>query len=43
MSRPPATYTLRSPMVREHQEYVFGELLGLSTPQMDDLREQQII
>ena len=43
MSRTPATYTLRSPMVREHQEYVFGELLGLSTPQMDDLREQKII
>ena len=43
MSRTPATYTLRSPMVKEHEEYVFGELLGLSTPQMDGLRDQKII
>ena len=43
MSRTPATYTLRSPTVREHQEYVFRDLLRLSTRQMDDLREQSII
>ena len=43
MSRTPPTYTLRSPMVKEHEEYVFGEILGLSSPQMDDLRAQKII
>ncbi len=43
LSRKPLSATGRGPMVREHTEYVYGELLGLSTDEIAALQEAGVI
>ncbi|MDA0301171.1 MAG: CoA transferase [Chloroflexi bacterium] len=43
MSRTPPNNTLRSPLIREHTDYVFGDLLGMSEGEISDYRAQGII
>jgi crotonobetainyl-CoA:carnitine CoA-transferase CaiB-like acyl-CoA transferase len=43
LSRTPANYYGRSPMLREHNRYVYGELLGMSDEQIDDLAAREVI
>lgn len=43
MSRTQPNHKGRSPVVREHTDYVFGELLGYSDSQIKDLTEQGVI
>jgi benzylsuccinate CoA-transferase BbsF subunit len=43
LSRTPAFVHGRGPLLREHNRYVYGELLGLSDEEMARLQEQQVI
>ena len=43
LSRTPAFNGGRAPMLREHEEYVYGDLLGLSAAQMEEYRAQGVI
>ncbi len=43
LSRTPPDNTLRAPAVREHEQYVFGDLLGISETEMESLRADGII
>ena len=43
MSRTPPNNHLRSPLIREHTDYVFGDLLGMSEAEIADYRAQGII
>ena len=41
--RTPARITRRAPLIGEHNEYVFGELLGLSKKKITKLAEEEVI
>ena len=43
MSRTPPYNGGRAPMVREHSQYVYGDLLGLGTEEIATLQEQGVI
>ena len=43
LSRTPAVAARRAPQLREHTEYVYGDLLGLSSSQMSDLERDGVI
>jgi benzylsuccinate CoA-transferase BbsF subunit len=43
LSETPGNYRLPPPRLGEHNEYVLGKLLGLSSMEMADLRERKII
>ena len=43
LSRTPAFVHGRAPMLREHNRYVYGELLGLSAAEMASLEERGVI
>jgi crotonobetainyl-CoA:carnitine CoA-transferase CaiB-like acyl-CoA transferase len=43
MSRTPAFVHGRAPMLAEHNDYVYGELLGMSTAEIAALRERGVI
>ena len=43
MSRTPAFVHGRAPMLAEHNNYVYGELLGMSTAEIAGLRERGIV
>jgi len=43
MSRTPANPPTRAPMLAEHNQYVFGELLGMSEAEIHSLRERGVI
>lgn len=43
LSRTPAAAAIRAPQLREHTEYVYGDLLGLSSSQMQDLEREGVI
>jgi benzylsuccinate CoA-transferase BbsF subunit len=43
MSETPARIVRTAPLLGEHNEYVFGELLGMSKKEMTDLKEEKII
>ncbi len=43
LSRTPAAAAIRAPQLREHTEYVYGDLLGLSSSQMQDLERDGVI
>ncbi len=43
LSRTPADNTGRAPILKEHEEYVFGELLGIDSVGMSRLREGGVI
>ena len=43
MSRTPAFVHGRAPMLAEHNAYVYGELLGMSEPEIASLRERGVI
>ena len=43
LSRTPPDNSLRAPHVREHEDYVFGDLLGISESERDSLRAEGII
>jgi benzylsuccinate CoA-transferase BbsF subunit len=42
-SRTPPDNSLRGPAVHEHDDYVFGDILGLSEREMSDLRAEGVI
>lgn len=43
LSRTPAFNGGRAPMLREHEEYVYGDLLGLGSAQIEEYRAQGVI
>ncbi|MFC1895869.1 CaiB/BaiF CoA transferase family protein [Thermodesulfobacteriota bacterium] len=43
MSKTPGKIQRRAPLVGEHNNYVFGELLGMSQEEIDRLTEEQVI
>jgi crotonobetainyl-CoA:carnitine CoA-transferase CaiB-like acyl-CoA transferase len=43
LSRTPAAAAIRAPQLREHTEYVYGDLLGLSSSQMQELERDGVI
>jgi len=43
MSRTPANPSSRAPTLAEHNQYVFGELLGMSAQEIGSLRERGVI
>ncbi|MBI4764815.1 MAG: CoA transferase [Deltaproteobacteria bacterium] len=43
MSKTPGKIRMRAPMVGEHNQYVFGELLGMSGEEIDRLIEEKVI
>ena len=43
MSRTPAFVHGRAPMLAEHNQYVYGELLGMSEAEIAALRERGVI
>jgi crotonobetainyl-CoA:carnitine CoA-transferase CaiB-like acyl-CoA transferase len=43
LSRTPANVQTRAPMLSEHNQYVFGELLGMSESQIHSLRARGVI
>ena len=43
LSGTPATVTSPAPTIGQHNEYVFGELLGLSTQEIQRLVEAEVI
>lgn len=43
MSKTPGRINKRAPLLGEHNEYVFGELLGLSSEEIEKLIEEQVI
>ena len=43
MSRTPAFVHARAPTLAEHNQYVYGELLGLSAAEIASLRERGVI
>jgi crotonobetainyl-CoA:carnitine CoA-transferase CaiB-like acyl-CoA transferase len=43
MSRTPAFVHGRAPALAEHNEYVYGELLGMSKAEIASLREREVI
>ena len=43
MSRTPAYLKGRAPLLREHNRYVYGELLGLSDERIEQLEREQVI
>jgi crotonobetainyl-CoA:carnitine CoA-transferase CaiB-like acyl-CoA transferase len=43
MSRTPAFIHGRAPTLAEHNDYVYGELLGMSKAEIDALREREVI
>jgi len=42
-SKTPARVTRSSPLIGEHNEYVFGELLGMSSDKIRQLMDEQVI
>ena len=43
LSRTPAFVRGRGPLLREHNRYVYGELLGLSDEEMKSLENEKVI
>lgn len=43
MSRTPANNRDRAPALAEHNQYVYGELLGMSEPEIESLRDRGVI
>ena len=43
LSETPSRITGHAPLLGEHNNYVFGELLGMSQQEIDDLTEQEIL
>jgi hypothetical protein len=43
MSRTPIFLKGRAPLMREHNRYVYGELLGLSDDRIAQLEAEQVI
>ncbi|MGE3857235.1 MAG: CaiB/BaiF CoA transferase family protein [Dehalococcoidia bacterium] len=43
MSRTPGAAAFRAPQLREHTEYVYGDLLGLSSARMQELEREGVI
>ena len=43
LSRTPATVQSRAPVLAEHNQYVFGELLQMSAAEINSLRERGVI
>ena len=43
LSRTPGAAAIHAPQLREHTEYVYGDLLGLSSSQMQDLERDGVI
>ena len=43
LSETPAKITRSSPLLGEHDEYVFGQLLGMSTSEIAELTKEQVI
>ena len=43
MNKTPGKITSRAPNVGEHNDYVFGEILGLSQEEIDKLTEEKVI
>jgi len=43
LSRTPATVQSRAPVLAEHNQYVFGELLQMSEAEINSLRERGVI
>lgn len=43
MSETPARISRTAPLLGEHNEYVFGELLGISTKEQEKLKEEEVI
>jgi benzylsuccinate CoA-transferase BbsF subunit len=43
LSRTPAFVHGRGPLLREHNRYVYGELLGLSDEEMKSLEDEKVI
>ena len=43
LSPTPARVNRPSPLLGEHNEYVFGELLGMSRDEMERLQEERVI
>jgi crotonobetainyl-CoA:carnitine CoA-transferase CaiB-like acyl-CoA transferase len=43
LSRTPAFVHGRAPLLAEHNQYVYGELLGMSAAEIDGLRERGVI
>jgi benzylsuccinate CoA-transferase BbsF subunit len=43
LSRTPAFVHGRAPMLAEHNQYVYGELLGMTDAEIAGLREREVI
>ena len=43
MSKTPGSIRIPGPCLGEHNEYVFGELLGLTKKEIQELEEEQVI
>ena len=43
LSRTPGAVTRHAPLLGEHNEYVFGELLGMPKQEIERLQEEEII
>ena len=43
MSKTPGKIRCHAPLVGEHNDYVFGELLGMPQDEIDGLKEEKVI